>query len=178
MELTREYVESISFEIAKQKYYNSHKVDAVMDELRPAVLALIEENGRLRAQIGETERMKLELAEAQKNAQALADSSAAAEREAAQARAEADDYVEKARVWADSMIADAQHKADGILDAARKTAAAISPLRPDGSVGGALSEEQLDAIAEISDQLEELSRSQATQIMQLRRKLMTMATDM
>ena len=90
----------------------------------------------------------------------------------------ADEYVEKARIWAEQMIADAQHKADGIVDAAKKTAAAISPLRPDGSFGGALSEEQLDAIADISDQLDELSRNQATQIMQLRRKLMTMATDM
>ena len=178
MELTREYMESISFEIAKQKYYNSHKVDAVFDELRPAVIALIGENERLRAQIAETELLRLELAEQQKNAQALADSSAAAEKDAAQARAEADEYVEKARIWAEQMIADAQHKADGIVDAAKKTAAAISPLRPDGSVGGALSEEQLDAIADISDRLDELSRNQATQIMQLRRKLMTMATDM
>ena len=37
MAITKEYLDSIRFEIAKQKYYNAGKVDAKLDELKQEV---------------------------------------------------------------------------------------------------------------------------------------------
>ena len=48
MAITKEYLDSIRFEIAKQKYYNAGKVDAKLDELKQEVMTLIEENEKLR----------------------------------------------------------------------------------------------------------------------------------
>ena len=41
MAITKEYLDSIRFEIAKQKYYNAGKVDAKLDELKQEVLTLL-----------------------------------------------------------------------------------------------------------------------------------------
>ena len=44
MAITTEYLDSIRFEIAKQKYYNANKVNAKMEEIKSAVAELITEN--------------------------------------------------------------------------------------------------------------------------------------
>ena len=44
-----EYLDSISIDIVKRKYYNANKVNAVFDELREKATALLEENKQLRS---------------------------------------------------------------------------------------------------------------------------------
>ena len=46
-----EFFDGITFDIAKQKYYNANKVDARMAEIKAAFAELIEENNELRRQI-------------------------------------------------------------------------------------------------------------------------------
>ena len=41
MAITTEYLDSISFDIAKQKYYNANKVNAKMEEIKAAVAELM-----------------------------------------------------------------------------------------------------------------------------------------
>ena len=41
-----EFFDGITFDIAKQKYYNANKVDARMAEIKAAFAELIEENKR------------------------------------------------------------------------------------------------------------------------------------
>ena len=53
MAITTEYLDSIRFEIAKQKYYNANKVNAKMEEIKSAVAELITENELLRAELVE-----------------------------------------------------------------------------------------------------------------------------
>ena len=53
MAITTEYLDSISFDIAKQKYYNANKVNAKMEEIKAAVSELIAENELLRAELVE-----------------------------------------------------------------------------------------------------------------------------
>ena len=51
MSVTMEFFDGITFDIAKQKYYNANKVDARMEEIKAAFAELIEENNELRRQI-------------------------------------------------------------------------------------------------------------------------------
>ena len=44
MSVTMEFFDGITFDIAKQKYYNANKVDARMEEIKAAFAELIEEN--------------------------------------------------------------------------------------------------------------------------------------
>ena len=164
MALTKDYVGSIQFEIAKQKYYNAHKVDEKLDELKPQIFALIDENEQLKAALAAAGRENSELAEALKTASTPpAQVSAAAY--------EAEDITEKARIYAQKIVEDAQRKADDILKNAKRTAAKSSRS------GDGLTPEQFEAVERINLQLEELQRSQATQIMRIRQAVITMATD-
>ena len=74
MAITKEYLDSIRFEIAKQKYYNAGKVDAKLDELKQEVLTLLDENVKLRKAAEDVKSAKDEIGGAVINAQAQAKS--------------------------------------------------------------------------------------------------------
>ena len=185
MALSRESVESIGFTIAKQKYYNAHKVDACLDELKPEILALLEENEKLRAERDAAEAKLRALSAAagdMKNAQAVMAEAEKAKLEAEvlrrQTEQDADELIVKTKAFAGQIIDDAQKRAEAILSEAMQEASMLSPVKKDGHRGGALSLEQLNAISSINEQLEELNITQTTQLMRIRQAIMTMATDM
>lgn len=72
MALDKEYFDSIHIDIAKQKYYNANKVNALLDEIRTQAEALNAENERLRLQCEELEAKRLEISETLFSAQAIA----------------------------------------------------------------------------------------------------------
>lgn len=181
MSLTKEQVMSIGFDIAKQKYYNAHKVDAVLDELKVQVAALIDEADALRAQCAALKAENEELSAKTQGMKTIAEAEAikaAADKLAADTRAQSDDFMEKTKQFAAQIVADASKRADEMISSAKSKAAMLSPVKADGHTGGALSEEQLDAITDINKQLEELSVTQATQIMRIKQAIMLMATEM
>ena len=63
MSVTMEFFDGITFDIAKQKYYNANKVDARMAEIKAAFAELIEENNELRRQINDVGLSKERVAE-------------------------------------------------------------------------------------------------------------------
>ena len=69
MAVTEEFLDSISFDIAKQKYYNANKVDAKMAEIKTALRELIEENERLKAEAASVGEMKNHAAQLMLSAQ-------------------------------------------------------------------------------------------------------------
>ena len=73
MAVTMEFLDGISFDIAKQKYYNANKVDAKMQEIKAAFAELIEENNELRRQIDDIGLSKTKVAELIMSAQERAD---------------------------------------------------------------------------------------------------------
>lgn len=172
--LTKEYVESIGFDIAKQKYYNAHKVDACLDGLKAEVIKLIDENESLRAKLDAAEQSVAELNEKLKNARTVEDADALM----ARTKADADDFISKTRAFADNIVEVANKRADEIISEAQAVASAVNPVKRNGKRGGSLSMEQLNAISNINNQLEELMDVQSTQIMRIRQAIMMMATDM
>ena len=73
MSVTMEFFDGITFDIAKQKYYNANKVDARMEEIKAAFAELIEENNELRRQIDDVGLSKERVAELIMGAQAKAE---------------------------------------------------------------------------------------------------------
>ena len=111
MAITTEYLDSISFDIAKQKYYNANKVNAKMEEIKAAVAELITENELLRAELAEIGSTKEKIAELMISTQATAEETLdKARREAeqivAEARCRAIRYYTKA-IEADNDFAEA-----------------------------------------------------------------------
>ena len=147
MAITKEYLDSIRFDIAKQKYYNAGKVDAKLDELKQEVLTLLDENVKLRKAADDVKSAKDEIGGAVINAQAQAD----------------------------KILADAKFQASLLLEQAKSSAeklAAPAQTNPES-----FSLRQLEAIDKINKQLDELNVTHATQIFRLKQALMTMATE-
>ncbi len=157
MAITKEYLDSISFDIAKQKYYNANKVDAVLDEFKAGVMELISENEKLRKGAAE-----------KKNEPAVDTSALLTE-----AKIQAESIVGDAKLKAETILAKAKAEADVIIEKAKADAEAMA-ISTAGSTG--LSAHQLDAIDKINKQLDELNVTQATQIFRLKQALVTMAT--
>ena len=149
MAVTEEFLDSISFDIAKQKYYNANKVDAKMVEIKTALRELIEENERLKAEAASVGEMKNHAAQLMLSAQEQA------------AKIE-DDAKKKAA----QIIEEARSEADGIVAAKRVQ-----------SSGAGLSAAQMEAIDKINRQLDDLSVSQTTQIFRIKQALMGVAID-
>lgn len=149
MSVTMDFFNDISFEIAKQKYYNANKVDAKMAEIKAAVQELLDENERLRAELDEIgtsrERMAQLVLSAQERAEKI-------EQEAKQ---QAREIVENARAEAES------------LPSAEK-----APARAAG-----LSAAQLEAIDKLNKQLDDFNLAQATQIFRIKQSLMSLAIE-
>lgn len=180
MAITKEYLDSIRFEIAKQKYYNAGKVDAKLDELKREVLTLLDENVKLRKAAEDVKSAKDEIGGAVINAQAQAKSTVEqAEAQAAllisKAKADAEALKSSAQAEADKILADAKFQASLLLEQAKGSAEKLAaPVQP-SSDGFSL--RQLEAIDKINKQLDELNVTHATQVFRLKQALMTMATE-
>lgn len=151
MAITTEYLDSISFDIAKQKYYNANKVNAKMEEIKAAVAELITENELLRAELVEIGSTKEKIAELMISTQATAE-----------------EMLDKARREAEQIVAEARCQAVSIK-AERSTGMQA------GSAG--LSPRQLEAIDRLNKQLDDFNVAQATQIFRIKQALMSLATD-
>lgn len=149
MTVTTEFIDSISFDIAKQKYYNANKVDAKMAEIKTALHELLEENKRLKAESGSVGEMKEQAAQLMLAAQEQAS------RIESEAKKQAEEIIERARAQADGIIA-SKH------------------VREDGT---GLTAAQMEAIDRINKQLDDLSVAQATQIFRIKQALLGIAID-
>ena len=152
MSVTMEFFDGITFDIAKQKYYNANKVDARMEEIKAAFAELIEENNELRRQIDDVGLSKERVAE----------------------------LIMGAQVKADEMIKDANAKAEEIISKAKLDADGIVVSRK-ASDGGektlGLTQNQLAAIDKLNKQLDDFNVAQATQIFRIKQALMGIALD-
>ena len=151
MAITTEYLDSIRFEIAKQKYYNANKVNAKMEEIKSAVAELITENELLRAELVEIGSTKEKIAELMISTQATAE-----------------EMLDKARREAEQIVAEARCQAVSIK-------AERGAGTQDGSDG--LIPRQLEAIDRLNKQLDDFNVAQATQIFRIKQALMSLATD-
>ena len=147
-----EFFDGITFDIAKQKYYNANKVDARMVEIKAAFAELIEENNELRRQINDVGLSKERVAELIMGAQA-----------------KADEMIKDANAKAEEIINKAKLDADGIV---------VSRKASDGgekTLG--LTQNQLAAIDKLNKQLDDFNVAQATQIFRIKQALMGIALD-
>lgn len=152
MSVTMEFFDGITFDIAKQKYYNANKVDARMEEIKAAFAELIEENNELRRQINDIGLSKERVAELIMGAQA-----------------KADEMIKDANAKAEEIINKAKLDADGIV---------VSRKASDGgekTLG--LTQNQLAAIDKLNKQLDDFNVAQATQIFRIKQALMGIALD-
>lgn len=152
MSVTMEFFDGITFDIAKQKYYNANKVDARMEEIKAAFAELIEENNELRRQINDVGLSKERVAELIMGAQA-----------------KADEMIKDANAKAEEIINKAKLNADGIV---------VSRKASDGgekTLG--LTQNQLAAIDKLNKQLDDFNVAQATQIFRIKQALMGIALD-
>ncbi len=151
MAVTMEFFDTISFDIAKQKYYNANKVDARMEEIKAAFAELIEENAELRRQLEDVSLSKTRVAELIMGAQEKADEMIR------QAEAEAEEIIKKARLDADGIVISREAEAGA------------------GVLG--LTQNQLAAIDKLNKQLDDFNVAQATQIFRIKQALMSIALD-
>ena len=152
MSVTMEFFDGITFDIAKQKYYNANKVDARMEEIKAAFAELIEDNNELRRQINDVGLSKERVAELIMGAQA-----------------KADEMIKDANAKAEEIINKAKLDADGIV---------VSRKASDGgekTLG--LTQNQLAAIDKLNKQLDDFNVAQATQIFRIKQALMGIALD-
>ena len=152
MSVTMEFFDGITFDIAKQKYYNANKVDARMEEIKAAFAELIEENNELRRQINDVGLSKERVAELIMGAQA-----------------KADEMIKDANAKVEEIINKAKLDADGIV---------VSRKASDGgekTLG--LTQNQLAAIDKLNKQLDDFNVAQATQIFRIKQALMGIALD-
>lgn len=151
MAITTEYLDSISFEIAKQKYYNANKVNAKMEEIKAAVAELIAENEQLRAELAEIGSTKEKIAELMISTQATAE-----------------EMLNKAGAEAEQILAEARRQAESLTAEKRfKEQAASLGLSP----------RQIEAIDKLNKQLDDFNVAQATQIFRIKQALMSIATE-
>lgn len=151
MAVTMEFFDGISFDIAKQKYYNANKVDAKMEEIKTAFAELIEENNELRRQMDDIAVSKARVAELIVSAQE-----------------KADDMIKDANAKAEEIIKKAKLDADGII---------ISREAETGAGTMGLTQNQLAAIDKLNKQLDDFNVAQATQIFRIKQALMKIALD-
>lgn len=112
MAINNEYFDSIHIEIAKKKYYNAGKVNAVLADIRAGVCALCDENAALRAKLEDLSKGRDDISETLLSARSFSRSiTADAEQRAA------------------GIIADAEKRAAEIIAEAEKRAAEIDEYR-------------------------------------------------
>lgn len=120
MSLTKEFFDNIQIELVKRKYYNSNKVDALINDIRCRARVLMEENARLTAELDTFTSQKAQIAEAVMNAQLLhtdivEKANRQADDKAAQAEESAKLILSEANERAKEMLAEAQAQAEKML---------------------------------------------------------------
>lgn len=116
MSLTKEFFDNIQIELVKRKYYNSNKVDALINDIRCRARVLMEENARLTAELETFNSQKEQIANAVMNAQII--HTDIVER----ANRQADDKAAQAEESAKLILADAREKATEIIASAGEQA--------------------------------------------------------
>jgi len=116
MSLTKEFFDSIQIELVKRKYYNSNKVDAVLNDIRCRARVLMEENERLTAELDALTSQKAQIADAVMNAQLLHTDIVE------KANRQADDKAAQAEESAKLILAEASDRAQEIISAANAQA--------------------------------------------------------
>ena len=115
-----EYLDNVSIDVVKRKYYNANKVNAVLEEIRTQADALLRENERLRAALEAQGR------EEQQTKQSL-DALQAAYREALRsAHARADAMLDTAQEESGKLMRKAEHRAE---NAARQVEECLNAVR-------------------------------------------------
>lgn len=102
MALDEAYFNSINIDVAKKKYYNVNKVEAVLADIRREAAAMNEENARLRREV---ERMT---SEKRSVGDALISAKELAQRIVSDANAQAEDIVRAAEEKREQIIADTE----------------------------------------------------------------------
>ena len=97
MALDNEYFDNIHIEVAKKKYYNANKVEALLADIRRQAEELNAENARLRAELAEAGDKRVELGEAVISAQAIYN-----------------DIIDRANLRASEIVAEAEKQRDRI----------------------------------------------------------------
>ena len=145
MSLTKEFFDNIQIELVKRKYYNSNKVDALLNDIRCRARVLQEENARLSAELETYTSQKAQIADAVMNAQLLHT-----------------DIVEKANRQADDKAAQAEESAKFILAEARQQAADI--IAEAGAQADRMLEDARSQIAQAEEMQNELDSLKQQQI--------------
>lgn len=106
MALDKAFFDSINIDVAKKKYYNVNKVEAVLQEIRTEAEALNGENARLRQEVERMNGEKRYVGDALISARELA------QQIISEANAQADETVRCAKARADEIIRSAQEQRD------------------------------------------------------------------
>ena len=106
MALNKAFFDAISIDVAKKKYYNVNKVDAVLEEIRREAEAMNEENARLRQEVERMTAEKVSVSDAIISARELA------RQIISEATAQADETVRSADARAEELLREAQEKAE------------------------------------------------------------------
>lgn len=105
MALDKAYFDSINIDVAKKKYYNVNKVEAVLQDIRREAEALNEENASLRREVERMNGEKRSVGDALISARELAQQIISG------ANAQADETVRSANARAEEIIRAAREKA-------------------------------------------------------------------
>lgn len=103
MALDAEYFDSIYIEVVKKKYYNAAKVQAVFEDIRRQAEEMNAENERMRKELAQRTDRRVELGDALLSAQGVYQ-----------------DIIDRARVRADAITAEAEKRSEETLAQARR----------------------------------------------------------
>jgi len=109
MALDKEYFDSIKLEIAKKKYYNANKVEAVLADIKEQAFALTEENENLKLRMSEIVRVKGDISDTLLSAKSISRTIIS------EASDHADDLIKKAEAQAADAVAEAENRAAALI---------------------------------------------------------------
>lgn len=110
MALNDEYFQSIDLEIAKKKYYNANKVEAVLRDIRAQAIEMETENRLLRQQLDALTSQKSEIGDALLSARTIS------QRLVAEAHAQADDIIAEAEEKSQRILSDARARQEQMVN--------------------------------------------------------------
>lgn len=115
MALDQGYFDAINIEVAKKKYYNANKVEAVLLDIRREAEAMNAENARLREQLEQLSGEKRAIGDVLISARAVA------RQIIADANERADTILREAEAKRDTILADAQTQENKAVSAVQST---------------------------------------------------------